>query len=516
MSAAFSAPPVLTAAEMARVDAFSINELGLPGAVLMEQAGRRTAEICLEKLRLLNHPKTIVICGRGNNGGDGFVVARHLAEAGFHCDVHLLGELDAVKGDAKLNIEIWQKLGGGVTLFSEETLTAIKSADLVVDAMLGTGAKGALRGNFGEACRAINLSGAHVVSVDLPTGVEGDSGAADNNAVQADETVTFGALKIGLALHPGKARAGKIHVADIGFPRLAFEKIEPQTFTLSKKFIKTILPQRPATYFKNRCGQVFVLAGSVGMSGAAALCSKAALRAGAGLVILGAPNSIVHPDDGMTEIMQFPLDEKNGRVSISAWREIDKKCDWANVVALGPGLGLSEDVRTIVRRTTENFSGLLVIDADGLNALQGQLDVLQNRPGGTILTPHPGEFARLSKLKQETIVRDPIQAARNFAQEHKVHLLLKGAPSVAALPDGRVFINSAGNPGMATAGMGDVLTGVIAGLGGQCDNTENVLLTGMFIHSLAGDLAARKSGEISMTAGDVIENLPSAFLDVQK
>lgn len=503
---------ILTAAEMAGVDAYTINSLGIPGCVLMERAGAAVAEVCKNAIQKIASPRIVVICGPGNNGGDGYVVARHLAESGARCEVFLLGDRTKVKGDARLNLEIWQRLDHSVQPFGPQALAAIAQADLIVDAMLGTGAKGALRKNFRQAARAINNSPATVVAVDLPTGIDADTGAIDADAVRADHTVTFGALKIGHVFSPGRECAGEVTVADIGFPAIAFEQVDSKNCILDKSFTEKLLPQRDATAFKNRCGQVLVVAGSAGMDGAAALSSKSALVAGAGLVILAAPAQIANTiGSGLYEVMKLPLATHDGMISVDAWCDVEQKLAWADVVAVGPGLGQADGPREIVTKLIEHFDGLLVIDADGLNVLAGNCSIFKKRKGETIITPHPGEFSRLAGFSKEHILSNPVQAARDFAQEYKIHLLLKGAPSVAALPNGRVFVNGAGNPGMATAGMGDVLTGVVAGLGGQVKNAENALLLGMFVHSLAGDLTAAKYGEISLTAGNVLEYLPEAF-----
>lgn len=504
---------LLTAAEMARVDAHAIEKLGIPGIVLMEQAGRAVADRCRAWLPAPN--RVVVLCGPGNNGGDGFVVARRLLETGATIQVFALGDKAKIKGDARTNLEIWQRLGQTIEPFGDGALTAISAADLVVDAMLGTGARGSLRGDFRTATQAINRSDAVVVAVDLPTGLDADSGTIDPDTVRADETVTFGARKIGLLFHPGKSCTGTLTVADIGFPTAAFDAVTNTTFVLDADFIAGLLPQREPTAFKNRCGQVLIVAGSAGMSGAAALTSKAALRAGAGLVVLGTPASVArHPGDDVDEIMRAPLPESDGHIGKDAWQALHDRLAWATVVAAGPGLGTSAYTQELVHRLVADYHGILVLDADAVNVLAGQGKLLEQRKQPALLTPHPGEFQRLSGYEKEEIASAPVEVARRFASTHGVHLLLKGAPSVAALPDGRVFVNGAGNPGMATAGMGDVLTGVLAGLAGQVEALKDALLAGMFVHSLAGDLAREAFGEIAMTAGDVLALLPDAFLQL--
>ncbi|MFQ5630332.1 MAG: NAD(P)H-hydrate dehydratase [bacterium] len=506
---------LLNAAEITGVDVYTINTLGIPGSVLMEQAGMAVAKVCEKSFKKIKSPRSVVICGPGNNGGDGYVVARHLTESGAQCEVFLLGDAAKVTGDARLNLEIWQRLGHKIRPFGPAALDTIAKADLIVDAMLGTGAKGALQESFRKAAKAINNSPAKVVAVDLPTGIDADTGAIDADAVRADHTVTFGALKIGHVFSPGRECAGKVTVADIGFPAIAFEHVDSNTFILDKSFVATLLPKRNPAAFKNRCGQVLVVAGSTGMDGAAALCSKSALVAGAGLVILAAPAQIANTiGSSLYEVMKLPLATHDGMISVDSWSDVEQKLAWADVAAVGPGLGQADGPREIVAKLIEQFDGLLIIDADGLNVLAGNCSIFKKRKGETILTPHPGEFSRLTGFKKEQILSNPVQTARDFAQKFRIHLLLKGAPSVASLPDGRVFVNGAGNPGMATAGMGDVLTGVVAGLGGQVENAEKALLLGMFVHSLSGDLTAAKSGEIPLTAGNVLDFLPAAFQEL--
>ncbi len=503
---------VLTAREMAEVDRYTIEELGIPGAVLMEQAGKAVAERCIRLLAGCPHPRIVVICGRGNNGGDGFVAARWLVRTYTHVQVILLGEADRVKGDARLNLEIWRKLGHAVLSFNEKALHLIAESDLIVDAMLGTGARGELKNEFKKAATAINECNAEVVAVDIPTGVDASTGQCDANAVRATATVTFGSLKFGHVFSPGFDHAGEVTLVDIGFPDMAFQQINPRTFWLDSAQVQEWLPTRHRTDFKNRCGQVYVVAGSRGMGGAAYLTSRAAIRVGAGLVILGTPATVAEQLEGrLIEVIKEPLPEKEGMLQARAWDAIAQRLNWADAIAVGPGLGTGEEVQTLIKNLISRYSGILVIDADGINLLKGHPEVLKRSGASIILTPHPGEFSRLTGVAKEAILADPVGYARDFAGEYGCYLLLKGAPSVAASPDGEVYINSVGNPGMATAGMGDVLTGTIAGLAGQLKAAKPAMLVGMFVHSLAGDLACRHYGELSLNAGDVLNTLPEAF-----
>ncbi len=503
---------VLRAEEMSSVDRHAIETLGIPGAVLMEQAGQAVADVCLQRLPEPAAATVVVVCGRGNNGGDGFVVARRLADAVRDVHVVLLADVEQVKGDALLNLQIWQRLGHQVEPLNEQTEALLARADLIVDAMLGTGARGGLREPYRTVARWINASPARVVAVDLPTGVDANTGACDADAIRADATVTFGALKPGLIFSPGREQAGHIVVADIGFPAAAFDAVQPRTYFLDEQLASRFLPKRERTAFKNRCGQIYIIAGSAGMGGAAYLCSRAALRAGAGLVILGCARSLAEQLEGrLIEVIKEPLAEKSGQLTEAAWPVVQERLAWADVIAAGPGLGTGRDVAAMIRRLIAEYEGILVLDADGINVLAGEADVFAHKKGDIILTPHPGEFSRLTGMAKQDILNDPIEVARKFASKYGLHLLLKGAPSVAATPEGEVFINAAGNAGMASAGMGDVLTGTIAGLAGQTRDARSALILGMFAHSRAGDLARDDLGELALNAGDVLERLARVF-----
>ncbi|KAA3613779.1 MAG: NAD(P)H-hydrate dehydratase [Calditrichaeota bacterium] len=507
--------PVLLAEQMAAVDRYTIEKIGIPGAVLMEQAGKAVADVCLQQLRPGSSAKVVVLCGCGNNGGDGFVVARRLLGIVPEVKVILLGSVDKLKGDAELNALCWQKLGQKIDLFEASTESDFLTADLIVDALLGTGSKGALRAAYARAAKLINMSNAIVIAVDLPTGVDADTGEVDENAVKAQSTVTFGALKAGLIFSPGREYTGRLHCADIGFPQKAFSAVKNETFLLPNDEIHTLLPSRHPAVFKNKCGQIFVIAGSEGMAGAAALTSTAALRAGGGLVVLGTKPDIIaqlaaHP----LEVVKHPLHWQNNSMPAKNLEKFRERLQWADVVAIGPGLGLEDDAEFWLEQVLSYFHGPLIIDADGINLLRNCKDRLKKRRGGTVLTPHPGEFLRLTGRKKDDLPRVPVSVARQFAEEYNAILLLKGAPSLVALPDGKVYINCAGNPGMATAGMGDVLTGIIAGLSGQI-TLENATILGMFLHSRAADIAAADIDLLSLTAGDVLSYIPQTFKEIR-
>ncbi|KAA3662576.1 MAG: NAD(P)H-hydrate dehydratase, partial [Calditrichaeota bacterium] len=366
-----------------------------------------------------------------------------------------------------------------------------------------------------KAARFVNQSAAKVVAVDLPTGVDADSGEADENAVRADATITFGAAKPGLLFSPGREYAGTLRIADIGFPPKAIDTVHPNTWHLPKNEMSTLLPKRHPADFKNKCGQILIVAGSEGMAGAASLTSSSAVRVGAGLVVLATTSDIVaqlaaHP----LEVVKEPLQWQGQNMTDDSVQRLRARLQWAHAVAIGPGLGQSAEAKLWLDEVLQHYNGPLIIDADGLNLLQDRMDLLKKRQGETVLTPHPGEFLRLSGLQKNDLKPVPIDMAREFATRYGVHLLLKGAPSLLALSNGRVYINSAGNSGMATAGMGDVLTGVISGLAGQLPLQQAALL-GMFLHSRAADIAIRTIDPLSLTAGDVLSYLPQTFMELR-
>jgi NAD(P)H-hydrate epimerase len=354
------------------------------------------------------------------------------------------------------------------------------------------------------------------VYIDLPTGLETDTGTIHGGCVKATATVTMAHLKRGLLFSPGREHAGRIIVADIGIPKEVSQQSGVNCFQLNAKFIQKVLPERPLNIFKNRCGQVFLLAGSVGLTGAATLSSEAALRIGAGMAFLGVPNSLnLILEEKLTEVMTLPLPETETQsLSFAAQAQIAEKFEWTDVLAIGPGLTTHPDSVKLVKWVLEKFDKPIILDADALNCLKGETAALKKRAkGDLILTPHPGELSRIIGLSTKEILANPIEIARSTAQKFNVVLILKGAPTIIAAPDGCVFINSTGNPGMATAGMGDVLTGVVAGLVAQGLSPLDGALAGVYLHGYAGDLAKSELGEAGLLAGDVLRYLPQARND---
>ncbi len=512
-------PRLVTGQEMAQLEQRAIREGGVTGIQLMERAGARVVEAIRERWEGLEDLVVVVVCGKGNNGGDGFVVGRLLRQAGVEVQVFLAAQRQAVQGDARHHLEKMEEAGlQTLPLLGEGDLTgldrALAGADLAVDALLGTGSRGAPRPEFHRIIERLGEAGRPVVAVDLPSGLEADTGQVPGACVRAVLTVTFGLPKIGQLFHPGKSYCGTLVVADIGLPPAI--PSPGAVHLLSGDQVGQLIPRRSPDAHKGSCGLVLVVAGSAGMTGAAALAADSALLAGAGKVILGAPASL---QDilavKLTEVMTRPLPEirRHRCLSLRALGEVLPLLSGAQCLALGPGLGRHRETGELVRRLLGRVEIPVVLDADGLNAFAGQADRLIDSSAPLVLTPHLGEFARLAGMGVQEVQRDLVGAARHFAITHRLVLVLKGAPTLVALAEGRVLVNPTGNPGMATAGAGDVLTGLIAGLIAQGATPENAACAGVNVHGLAGDLARAGQGEWGMKAGDISRALPRALVE---
>lgn len=513
---------LLTAQEMRAIDRLTIEEIGIPSMVLMENAGKAVAEAVQEELKNQKGTRVLVVCGKGNNGGDGMVAARHLLSRGISVDIAIVGEKEDLRGDAKLQLSILEKMGVSPFFISKKSdLNQLSPGDLIIDALLGTGTSGEVQGILASVIEWINAQSSAVVSVDIPSGIHTDTGACLGACVRATSTVTLAEWKRGLVLFPGRNCAGKVQVADIGIPHCAVQRIPCNTFYLEGKDIASWLPERPAHAHKGRFGKVLVLAGSTGMTGAATLTSLASLRAGAGLVVLGIPKSL-NPilEVKLTEVITRPLAETpEGTLSLSAEPEIRSLLEWADVLAIGPGLSRNPETAELVRRIVMTTSLPLVLDADGINAFEGQAELLKKRKGPLILTPHPGELARLISdlgLSVSKIDLERIEMARAWSQKWNAIVVLKGAPTVVGDPEGNVYVNPTGNSGMATGGSGDVLTGLIAGFWAQKSTPLHSALCGVYVHGLAGDLASEKMGQRALLAGDILDSVRNAFLALEE
>ena len=517
---------IVSAEEMKWCDETTIRAIGIPGLSLMENAGGAVARLVQDVLHDVRRKHVVVFCGKGNNGGDGFVVARHLSNAGVTVSVFLTSSPGALKGDALSNFSVLKKLAGrtippiSIQRYSRSALEKLPSIDCVVDAVFGTGFSGNVKQPLLDLIKWMNGLDVPVVAVDVPSGLNATTGEVGNIAVKATRTVTFGLRKSGLLLNRGREFSGKVSVADIGIPNVVTDsKTLSKTFLVRSSDVRHSLPQRPLTAHKYSVGKVFVIAGSKGLTGAAAMCALSALRTGAGAVLLGIPET-VYPTMAkkLTEVMVMPLPATDeGTLSDKSFDVLLPKLGWADVVAIGPGLSLHPEAKTTVIRVVKEHQGRLLIDADGLTTLASEgIGILKKSKAEIILTPHSGEFGRLVKKSSSEVDRDRVEMPRTLAKQLKATVVLKGAPTATATAGGEVYINSTGNPGMATIGSGDVFSGIVAALWSQGCATDAAAYGGVYLHGLAGDLAKKKLGERSLLAGDLIQYLPDALSIVEQ
>jgi ADP-dependent NAD(P)H-hydrate dehydratase / NAD(P)H-hydrate epimerase len=512
---------VLNTQQMREADRLTIDEIGIPSIVLMENAGRQAVAAMEAAFEDIASSTVGVLCGRGNNGGDGFVVARTLAQRGIEAIVFLLGSVAEVKGDARTNLEVLGRIGLTVVEIPnaqewELHFTEISGCDLIVDAIAGTGFHGPLAGFLETVVADINGLGVPVVAIDLPTGVSADSHELQGEAIESSMTVTLGAPKIPLILPPADAYAGDLVIADIGIPASVIDELDgPWLELLTRERMRELVPARAAESHKGDFGRVLIVAGSVGRTGAAHLAALGALRSGAGLVTVAAPRSAVPVIAAMMpEYMTEPLEETAaGAIDFAA---VDHVLDLkADVIAVGPGLGQDPSTAAFVHAIVERAGAPLILDADALNAFAGDPDRLMGRDGvDVIITPHPGEMARLFGATIEQIQSDRLEHAREFAAAHRVHVILKGHRTVIAGPDGRSFVNLTGNAGMATGGTGDLLTGMTAAWFAQILDAEGACKLAVYLHGLAGDLAEADEGENALIATDIAARLGDALLEL--
>ena len=511
---------ILNAVQMREADRRTIEEIGIPSIVLMENAGRTVVAAMESAFSELLKYRIAIVCGHGNNGGDGFVVARTLLQRGLDINVLLLGQTADVVGDARANLDVLARLGQEIIEIGDleawnRHRPEVANVDLIVDAILGTGLNRPLRGLVATVVSGINNIGLPVVSLDLPTGLSADRAEPTGGCIKAKLTVTFDAPKVPLVLAPATSYVGDLVVADIGIPNEVIKTLDgPWLELITREYLRPLIPDRKAGAHKGDFGRVVVVAGSIGKTGAARLAGLGALRSGAGLVTIATPATCVRTVATVPEYMTHPLTETSvGTVDASAVDDVlALNCD---VLAVGPGLGLGTGPQEFVRTLVKQVTGSLVLDADALNAYADEPDALDGTlQSNFIITPHPGEMARLIGTTTDEVQRTRVDTARTFATEHKLHVVLKGAQTVIATPKGKVFVNSTGNPGMATGGTGDVLTGVIAAWLGQLKDAEAACIVGVYLHGLAGDLAAQVLGEPALTATDVIGRLGAAVNEI--
>lgn len=508
---------VVTAHEMREKDRFTIEEIGVPGVILMENAGQAAFRVIRQKLNEVTDPLVYIFCGKGNNGGDGFVVARHLWNEGVYVRVFCIVEEAQIAGDALTNYNILKNMNlpiEFVTALDDIRELENEPPDILVDALLGTGIKGAVQGFAREVIDFINKNlETTVVAIDLPSGLDASTGEVAGSAIRADITVTMALPKRCHALYPAKNYVGELYIADIGIPPFVLHKDDVKVDMLDEEDI--VLPFRYPDANKYEVGKVAVLAGSKGYTGAAALTAQAALKIGAGLAVLGIPeslNSIM--EQKLTEVITRPLPE-TGELTIGAASlpSIQELLEWADVLAIGPGLGRSEEVQETIIAILKIFKKPTVIDADALFALANHPAILNgNHHAHWIFTPHLGEFRRfLPGESKESLATNRIELAQDFARKHGLTLLLKGAPTLVAMPDRRVYLNPTGNSGLASGGTGDVLTGFIAGLLAQGYDPDEAAYTASFVHGYTADYIVEKETVYALMAGDLITHLGPAL-----
>jgi len=511
---------VVTSEEIKKLDEKAVSEFKIPSLLLMENAARGFVDMIEKKIGLVTGLSVSILCGNGNNGGDGIAAARHFRIRGAIATVILFSPIEKISGDSKTMLTAWINAGGTVSYgLSEKNCS---ENHIIVDALLGTGLSRPVSEDFEKAILSINKArmehgatagGATlVVSVDIPSGISADTGERLGAAVTADYTFTMGLPKRGLFLREGLQCRGSWDVIDIGFPKALVEQANITVELISPADLKNFTP-RPLESHKGTFGHLLMIAGSKGKKGATVMASLSALRAGCGLVTTALPSSIDSISQDVMEVMTLPVAEtEEGTLSLKAENEILKAIDGKDSVAIGPGLSQNPETIRLVLNLIAQIEIPMVIDADGINALATDLSVLKNKKSDIILTPHAGEMGRLLGVSADTVQKDRIGIASSFAQKWDVIVVLKGAHTLIATPNGSVFISNTGNPGMATAGTGDVLTGMIGGLLAGGIDPLSAAIHGVVLHGLAGDIARDEWGETSIIASDIINKIHKAIL----
>lgn len=499
---------LVSVAEMRELERVAIEEYGIPSIVLMENAARQTAALIEKRLDGLKGKRILIFAGKGNNGGDGLAVARYMANRGAAVRILFFGNPEANKGDAAVNRRIVEAMKIELIAVNgerdiERIRQSIAVSDCLVDAFLGIGFSGQLKDGMRRITEMMNASGKYIVAVDVPTGVHADSGGVAVGAVRAHDTITFGACKLGLVLYPASAYCGRITIAAIGIP----EKLAAKTGAvqvIDDDCTVDVEAKRSPYAHKGSCGRVVIAGGSTGLTGAAVLAATSALRSGAGLVTVCVPSSVHQVlETKTTEAMTMPLaDTEAGTLSMDALDGLILQANRADVLVMGPGLGRHEETADLVEAVVRQAEVPLVLDADALYAVARRPEVLLEAKALPVLTPHPGELANLLRISIAEVNARRIEIARETAKLFHSIIVLKGARTAIAYPDGDVYLNVCGNEGMATGGMGDVLSGVIGALIAQGLSSHEAAVSGVRLHAMAGDIAA-KSGKVGLVAGDV-------------
>ena len=514
---------VVTPALMNEIDKIAISSYGIPGVVLMENAAIKVVDEVRQYTGIIKGKKILVFAGKGNNGGDAFAVARHLFNMEALVKVYLLALKESVESDARTNLIIIEKMGVEIIeLVDDDCFDSLKEdlhgADLIIDGIFGTGLKGRIEGLTAQVINHINFSVKSVVSIDIPSGISGETGEALGTCIKATSTVTFGLPKIGLVIHEGCNYAGKLKVVDIGIPSEIIQSMNIRINLIEDEMVSNLLPVRNNNTNKGDYGKILVVSGSKGMTGAGCLTAGAALRTGAGLVYLAVPASLASVYDSVImEAITYSLyDGGSGYLNEECIDGLMERMKRVDVVAIGPGLSNNKTITQIIDAVVENSKTPLILDADALNALSCDLNILKKLKTDAVITPHPGEMSRLAGITVEEVQKNRIDVAARFAREWNVTVVLKGSRTIIAAPHGEIYINPTGNPGMATGGTGDVLTGIIAGLAGQGLKLVDAAIAGVYLHGLAGDMAAGDKGQHGLIARDLVEVLPYAIKSLIK
>jgi hydroxyethylthiazole kinase-like uncharacterized protein yjeF len=514
---------ILTSREMREIDRTAIEDIGIPGPVLMENAGLQVMRALRARFPDPAGERIVIMAGKGNNGGDGLVVARHLADAGVKPKVLLLASVDEVRGDAAINLGIALKLGLDVS----EVRTAaewrrrrrdLARATVIVDALFGTGLLKPLEGLHAQAVADVNRSRAFTVSVDIPSGLSSDSFEIIGPCVRADMTVTLAAPKIAHIFPPAETCVGELYVAGISIPPALFEKPDLKLALVEDESVRPFFKKRPKDSHKGNYGHLLVVAGSLGKTGAAALAGRAALKMGAGLVTVAtARGALPAIARSMMELMTEPLEETSEKtIAGDALPRVIELLRGKNGLLLGPGLSTHASTAEFVRKLLPQVKVPAVIDADGLNIIVSRPEILRRLKAPAVITPHPGEFARLTGRPTAEVLKNRLEIVPAFAKKYGVHVVLKGYRTLTASPDGRMFVNPTGNPGLATGGSGDVLAGMIASEVVQEKDFLGAVLAAVYVHGLSADIAADRISQKYLTAGDIIRFLPRALRGMEE
>lgn len=503
---------IATRETIKEIDCMTIEKYGVQGIVLMENAGRAVANVIRREFP--NQDNISVFCGGGNNGGDGFVAARHLINTGKKVTTYLLKNRNEYSGDARTNLDSLSKISKDIKRL-KSNFSNYQESDLIVDSIFGTGLDREIRGPYKKIIETINSLKTPKVAVDLPSGTDANKGIPLGTSIIADVTVTFVVPKLGISIYPGLDYCGKIYVAGITTPKILEDKVFYELVTFKK--CRSIIRERLSDTHKGSYGHTLIVAGSSGKTGAAVLCAHASVRSGSGLVTVAVPQSVVNSvDEKITEAMSLGLqDGGKGFLSEISLGQVVSELSSKTSLAVGPGISVNQDTKNFLLKILAESQVPIVADADAVNIIAENKDLLKKLKVPVILTPHPGEMARLMGITTREVQLNRVKHAEKFAVSHKCYVVLKGARSVIATPDGYVFINPTGNPGMSSGGTGDVLTGVISGLISQKYSPLEACLLGTFIHGLSGDIAVKETGPSGITATDVANLIPKALKQVQ-